>query len=109
MNARRWHVYLVRCSDGALYTGITTDLARRLAEHRRGGGRGARRLRGRSPLRLVASRLVGRRGLALKLEHRIKRLSKSRKEGLVGRPDRMEALLAEVRRAARLDRRPQTI
>ena len=100
MSARRWHVYLVRCGDGALYTGITTDVARRLEEHRRGGARGAKRLRGRAPLCLVASRLVGRRGPALVVERRIKRLAKSRKEALVARPGALErllvALLAEI-------------
>src|SRR5207248_4947126 len=48
-----WCVYLLRCADGTLYTGITNDLARRLAAHR--AGRGARYTRGRSPLTLLHS------------------------------------------------------
>ena len=76
-----WHLYLVRCNDGSLYTGISTDVARRFDAHR--SDRGARRLRGRGPLELVYSRPVGDRSLALRLEHRVKRLSKADKERLV--------------------------
>ena len=61
-----WHLYLVRCNDGSLYTGISTDVERRLDAHR--NNRGARRLRGRGPLELVYSQPVGDRGLALSLE-----------------------------------------
>ncbi|TMQ51857.1 MAG: GIY-YIG nuclease family protein, partial [Candidatus Eisenbacteria bacterium] len=50
--APRWHVYIVRTRDGTLYTGITIDVERRLAEHRADGGRGARYLRGRQPLEI---------------------------------------------------------
>ena len=76
-----WHLYLVRCSDGSLYTGISTDVARRFDAHQR--NRGARRLRGRGPLQLVYSYPVGDLGLALRMEHRVKNLSKSEKEKLV--------------------------
>ncbi len=76
-----WHLYLLRCRDGSLYTGITTDVARRIAAH--SAGRGARRLRGRGPLELVFSHPVGDRGTALRLECRVKRLSRPDKERLV--------------------------
>lgn len=76
-----WHLYLVRCSDGSLYTGISTDVQRRFDAHQQ--NRGARRLRGRGPLQLVFSRPIGDRGLALQLEHRVKKLSKADKERLV--------------------------
>jgi putative endonuclease len=76
-----WVLYLVRCPDGSLYTGITTDLQRRLAAH--GTARGARRLRGRQPLELVYSQAVGDRACALRIEHKVKRLSKRDKESLV--------------------------
>jgi putative endonuclease len=76
-----WHLYLIRCSDGSLYTGISTDVERRFQAHQE--NRGARRLRGRGPLRLVYSRPVGDRGQALRIEHRVKRLSKAEKERLV--------------------------
>jgi putative endonuclease len=76
-----WHLYLVRCNDGSLYTGISTDVQRRFDAHQR--NRGARRLRGRGPLQLVYSHPIGERGLALQLEHRVKKLSKADKERLV--------------------------
>jgi len=70
---------MVRCRDGSLYTGIATDVARRLAEHEGLGERGAKYLRGRGPLRLVLTVPVPSRGAALKLEERIKRLRKAHK------------------------------
>ena len=82
---QRWSVYLIRCRDRSLYTGIATDVARRFSEHQRSGGRGAKYLSGRGPLRLVFQLPVGSRNLALKLEHRIKRLPKAKKERLVRR------------------------
>jgi putative endonuclease len=78
-----WSVYLIRCRDRSLYTGITTDVDRRFAEHQRQDGRGARYLRGRGPLRLVFRHSIGSRGRALEIERRIKRLPKSKKERLV--------------------------
>ncbi len=93
-----WHVYLVRCGDGSLYTGIATDVRRRFAEHQEGAPRGARRLRGRGPLELVLERAVGDRGLALRLERRIKRLPRRRKEELVEQPDTMADLIEPLQR-----------
>lgn len=78
-----WFVYIVRCGDGTLYTGTATDVRRRIAEHARHAGRGAKYLRGRGPLRLVFARAIGGRGLALRVESRIKKLSKARKEALI--------------------------
>ena len=77
----RWYLYLVRCADGSLYTGISTDVERRLAEH--SANRGARRLRGRGPLRLVYAEPIGDRALALQVEYRVKQLSREDKERLV--------------------------
>jgi putative endonuclease len=76
-----WTVYLARCSDGTLYTGITTDPARRLAEHN--AGCGGAYTRSRVPLILVYSELARNRSEALRREHAIKRLSRTGKEGLV--------------------------
>ncbi|MFN0007354.1 MAG: GIY-YIG nuclease family protein [Planctomycetota bacterium] len=78
---QQWSVYLIRCSRGALYAGIATEVERRLEEHRR--GRGAKALRGRGPLALVYRRAVGDRSLALRVEHGLKRLAKAEKEALV--------------------------
>ncbi|NLW81741.1 MAG: GIY-YIG nuclease family protein [Desulfovibrionales bacterium] len=78
-----WFVYLVRCGDGSLYTGITTDVDRRLAEHASGGPRAAKYLRGRKPLALAFSLHVGRKSSALALERWIKSLSRARKDDLI--------------------------
>ncbi|MHC4777036.1 MAG: GIY-YIG nuclease family protein [Planctomycetota bacterium] len=76
-----WHIYMVRCPDGALYTGISKDVSRRFSEHR--AGRGAKFLRGKGPLELVFRKPVGERSLAMKVELRVKKLSRARKEALI--------------------------
>lgn len=81
-----WHVYMIRCGDGSLYTGIATDVERRFSEHRSGGGRAAKYLRGRGPLSVVFSRKIGDRGSALKVEARIKKAAKRMKEALIDNP-----------------------
>jgi len=86
-----WYLYLVRCGDGTLYTGISTDVGRRLAEHR--GGRGARYLRGRGPLSLARKIRVGTVGDALKAERKVKRMSPARKEKLIQGKVRLKDLL----------------
>jgi putative endonuclease len=78
-----WFLYLIRTRDCALYTGITTDVARRLAEHGGTDGRGAKYLRARGPLRVVYQVEIGNRDMALKAERRIKKLPKEKKERLV--------------------------
>lgn len=89
-----WHLYLVRTAKGALYTGITTDVDRRFAEHE--SGRGARALRGKGPLTLVYSGAVGSRSLASRLEWQVKQWPKARKEALV----RGEYPLPDIAQAA---------
>ena len=74
------HVYVVECSDGTLYTGYTTDIERRVAEHNAGDG--AKYTRGRTPVRLRHSETFDSRGDALSREHEIKRLSRREKEAL---------------------------
>ena len=66
-----WWVYLLRCADGTLYCGVTTDLERRLAEHN--AGTGARYTRARRPVALAASAPCSGRGAALKAEAAVKR------------------------------------
>lgn len=78
----RWRVYVLRCGDGSLYTGIATDVARRLAEHE-AGRRGAKYLRGRGPLTVVLEIGVADRPAALRLERRIKRLARRDKERML--------------------------
>jgi len=71
-----WFLYLIRCKDGSLYTGITTDVERRFIEHQ--SGKGAKYLRGKAPLTLAFQQKVGSRSAALKAEASIKQLSKTR-------------------------------
>lgn len=90
--AKSWSVYVVRCADGSLYTGIATDVKRRLDEHRH-SDRGAKYLRGRGPLALVFAGEVSDRSHASRVEHRIKRLSKARKEALLRSPAELRVLM----------------
>jgi putative endonuclease len=78
---KTWYLYLIRCADGTLYTGISNDVARRLAEHR--SGKGARYLRGRGPLALVRMIRVGDRSSATRIEARVKKFSRTKKEDLI--------------------------
>ncbi len=73
---------MVRCRDRSLYTGITTDVARRFAEHQGNSYSKAKYLRGKDPLALVFQKKVGSKSLALGVESRIKKLPKARKEEL---------------------------
>ena len=74
---------MLRCGDGSLYTGITKDLERRLAQH--GSGKASRYTRGRLPVALAWSCEIESWGDALREEIRIKALSRAQKEELVGR------------------------
>ena len=76
-----WLVYIIRCGDGTLYTGITKDVEKRLEEHR--SGRGSKYLRGRGPLEVVFTAQCGTRELALQLEYRIKQLPRREKINLI--------------------------
>lgn len=91
-----WHLYLVRCRDGSLYAGITTDVARRFAEHQGNGGAGAKYLRGRVPLVLVFQKKLGSRSLALGVESKVKKLSKARKEELVRANKHIDQIIKQV-------------
>lgn len=89
-----WNVYVLRCGDGSLYTGIATDVERRLAEHRH-SDKGAKYLRGRGPLSLAFTCSIGNRSHASRAEHRIKQLSKAEKEALIRAPDSLQRLVRE--------------
>lgn len=82
MSRAVFSLYILRCADDSLYTGIATDVDRRLVEHE-SGARGARYLRGRGPLELEWVREVGDRATASMLEHRVKRLTRRQKEALI--------------------------
>ena len=78
-----WYVYILRCGDGTLYTGITDDVQRRLSAHR--AGKGAKYTRGRGPLELVYTQQWEDKGSALRREAEIKKLTRQEKLQLCSR------------------------
>ena len=74
---------MIRCRHGRLYTGITTDVLRRFEEHKSSNKKGSKYLRGKAPLKLVMKKKIGNKSLALKIEAKVKKLSKAKKELLV--------------------------
>ena len=78
-----WFVYILRCNDGSLYTGVARDVARRVEEHNSDNQRGAKYTRARRPVNLVYQEQVASRSAAGKREHEIKQLKKSVKEQLI--------------------------
>ena len=77
----QWYLYILRCGDGTLYTGITTDVEKRLEAHR--SGKGAKYTRGRGPLALRYRETLPDKGAALKREYAIKQLSRREKLALI--------------------------
>lgn len=73
----QWYLYVLRCGDGSLYTGITTDVEKRFAAHQ--SGKGAKYTRGRGPLELVYQESCGDHSDALKREYAFKRLNREQK------------------------------
>ena len=102
--ASHWFIYMVRTASGLLYTGISTDPARRLRQHQ--SGKGARALRGKGPLTLAWQQAVGEQGAALRLEYRLKQQSKDFKEQLISQPERWLACSESWLAAARPQKRP---
>jgi predicted GIY-YIG superfamily endonuclease len=84
-DSRSWWVYILRCGDGTLYTGIARDVAARLAQHR--AGTGARYTRGRAPLELVYQEASPSRSAATRREAAIKRCTRREKLQLTGIPE----------------------
>ncbi|MCS6232742.1 GIY-YIG nuclease family protein [Shewanella baltica] len=78
-----WYLYVVRCANGHLYTGVTTNVARRFSEHQSGGIKSAKYLRGKGPLTLMYQEQVGSHGDALRREIAVKKLSRSQKLALI--------------------------
>lgn len=78
---QKWHLYILRCRDGSLYTGITTDVEKRLEAHQR--GKGAKYTRGRGPLELVYREECGTHSDALKRELAVKALPREQKQALI--------------------------
>ena len=76
-----WELYILRCGDGTLYTGIARDVDKRLAMHR--SGKGAKYTRGRGPLALVYRERCPNHGEALRREYAVKQLTRAEKECLI--------------------------
>jgi putative endonuclease len=76
-----YHLYILECTDGSLYTGITTDVERRLKEHKEGNG--AKYTRAKGVKKLVYSEKCLERGSATRREMEIKRMSKDEKKKLI--------------------------
>lgn len=95
MSASEYSVYVLRCADDSLYTGIAIDVDKRLQEHRE-GARGAKYLRGRGPLILEFQQRVGGRSTASRVEHRIKQLERVQKEALLAGRLTLRDLLTDI-------------
>lgn len=80
LTEKTWYLYILRCGDGSLYTGITTDIPRRLRAHRRGTG--AKYTRGRGPLELMYQECCGTHSQALRRELEVKSLRRAEKQAL---------------------------
>ncbi|MFZ7130898.1 MAG: GIY-YIG nuclease family protein [Eubacteriales bacterium] len=78
-----FYVYMLRCADGSLYTGWTTDIARRLKQHNKGAA--SKYTRVRLPVALVYSEVLSSKQEALKREYEIKQYKKKRKEDLINK------------------------
>jgi len=92
-----WYLYMIKCRDGALYTGISTDVDRRFAQHQTQGPPGSKYLKGRGPLTLVFQRKLGIKSLALKVEHRVKKMSKGQKNKVIGVRGYIEEIVSRVK------------
>lgn len=79
-----FYVYIVECVDGTYYTGITTDVDRRILEHNY-SFKSAKYTRSRRPVKLVYSKLIGTRSAASREEYRIKKMSRSKKEDIINK------------------------
>jgi putative endonuclease len=90
----RWFVYVARCADGSLYTGIARDVAERIAKH--DAGKGAKYTRGRGPLEVCAIRRCHSKGEALRLELAVKALPRPAKEALTT-PRRLGIFARKIR------------
>ena len=90
--SKPYYVYMLRCTDGSLYTGITTDVKRRFAEHQAGGAAGAKYTKTHPPKEIVAVWQAENRSAASKLEWRLKQFTKAQKEILCKEPERLEDL-----------------
>jgi putative endonuclease len=80
---KAWYVYILRCADDTLYTGVSTDVARRVEEHNAGAPLGARYTRSRRPVQLLFQETAESRSAALRRERQIKAKSRAAKWALI--------------------------
>ena len=81
MDEKTWSLYILRCRDGSLYTGIAVDVQKRF--HMHSTGKGAKYTRGRGPLTLLYQEVCGDHSTALKRELQVKALTRQEKENLI--------------------------
>lgn len=90
----QWFVYILKCDGKFFYTGITTDVSRRVAEHRKGPPLGAKYMRGIQKIKPVYSIAVENRSMASKIEYRIKKLPRIRKDQIISNNFSLKQLMA---------------
>lgn len=90
-----YYIYMLRCKDDSIYTGITTDLDRRMEEHFGAGEKSAKYTRSHVALKLEAAWQTENKALASKLEYWIKQLSKAQKEILIKDDTRMDSIMGD--------------
>lgn len=84
---KNWYVYIVKCADGTLYTGITNDLKKRITAHNE--GKGAKYTRGRGPVEILYKKRCKDKSAAAKKEAKIKQLNKKEKLEIINRKSRL--------------------
>ena len=90
-----YYTYILRCKDNSLYTGITTDLERRLKEHKEKGEKTAKYTLRHEAVKMEIAWESENRVLASKLEFNIKKLTKKQKEGLIKNPKLLSEILGD--------------
>ncbi len=85
MTSNAWFVYMVRCADNSLYTGIAKDVERRIREHNSDDTLGAKYTKGRRPVALVYQEACESRSVATRREYEIRQLGRKGKEKLLNR------------------------
>ena len=87
-----WSIYMIRCGDLSLYTGISNNVAKRFAVHQSGSSQAAKYTRTRHPLKLVFTAEIGTKSAASRMEYCVKQLPKKTKESLVAGTTSLSAL-----------------
>lgn len=83
MSETKWYLYILECGDGSLYTGVTTDIERRLKEHNTSPNKGAKYTRYRRPVKLVYTEIFNDKSTVCKRESTIKKLTRAQKIKLI--------------------------